>query len=86
MPDLHFLNKSLRNITLCLMFLVEGGLAITTAPAAQAGAVAVTERGPAIGQKIPAFAARDQFGKEQTLASLTGADGLVLLFVRSADW
>jgi len=68
------------------MFLVEGGLAITAAPAGQTGAVPVAERGPAVGQKIPVFAARDQFGKEQTLASLTGADGLVLLFVRSADW
>jgi len=86
MPNLRFVNKSLRTIMLCLFLLVEGGLAVTAAPAAQAGTVPAAERGPALGQRIPAFAARDQFGKEQTLASLTGADGLVLLFVRSADW
>jgi len=28
----------------------------------------------------------DQFGKEQTLASLMRAKGLVLLFFRSSDW
>ncbi len=44
------------------------------------------ENGPAVGQKIPDFKGRDQFGHEQTLASLMGKKGLVLLFVRSADW
>ena len=42
--------------------------------------------GLAVGQKAPAFKARDQRGKEQTLSSLAGPKGLVLLFVRSADW
>lgn len=45
-----------------------------------------TKTGPDVGQKIPAFEARDQNGKEQTLATLRGPKGLVLLFVRSADW
>ena len=39
-----------------------------------------------VGQKAPAFSARDQFGTEQTLDSLKGAKGTVLLFYRSADW
>jgi peroxiredoxin len=39
-----------------------------------------------VGQKAPAFSARDQFGGEQTLDSLKGAKGTVLLFYRSADW
>jgi hypothetical protein len=38
------------------------------------------------GQKAPTFSARDQFGRVQTLASLKGANGTVLLFFRSADW
>jgi hypothetical protein len=42
--------------------------------------------GLAVGQKAPSFSARDQFGKEQTLESLKGAHGTVLLFFRSADW
>jgi cytochrome oxidase Cu insertion factor (SCO1/SenC/PrrC family) len=51
-----------------------------------AAQTASAEKGPPVGQKIPVFEARDQFGREQTLASLTGPKGLVLLFFRSADW
>lgn len=42
--------------------------------------------GLAVGQKAPAFSIRDQFGRVQTLESLKGANGTVLLFFRSADW
>ncbi len=45
-----------------------------------------TSIGLAVGQKAPAFSARDQFGRERTLASLKGPKGIVLLFFRSADW
>jgi hypothetical protein len=42
--------------------------------------------GLAVGQKAPAFSARDQFGRTQTLDTLKGPRGTVLLFFRSADW
>jgi hypothetical protein len=42
--------------------------------------------GLAVGQKAPAFSAHDQFGNPQTLDSLKGKNGTVLLFFRSADW
>jgi hypothetical protein len=42
--------------------------------------------GLAVGQKAPAFAARDQFGRVQTFDTLKGSKGTVLLFFRSADW
>lgn len=42
--------------------------------------------GLAVGQKAPAFSARDQFGAQQTLETLRGPKGAVLLFFRSADW
>ena len=42
--------------------------------------------GPEIGARIPDFTASDQSGKQQTFASLRGPKGLVLMFVRSADW
>jgi hypothetical protein len=42
--------------------------------------------GLAVGQKAPAFSLRDQFGHDQTLESLKGTRGTVLLFFRSADW
>jgi len=51
--------------------------------------VASTERmsiGLAVGQKAPEFSARDEFGKVQTLETLKGKNGTVLLFFRSADW
>jgi hypothetical protein len=42
--------------------------------------------GLAVGQKAPAFSVHDQFGHLQTLDSLTGPNGTVLLFFRYADW
>ena len=42
--------------------------------------------GPEIGTRIPEFAAADQNGKQQSFASLRGPNGLVLMFIRSADW
>jgi peroxiredoxin len=45
-----------------------------------------SEVGLRAGQKAPDFSARDQFGRTQTLESLRGSKGTVLLFYRSADW
>jgi hypothetical protein len=42
--------------------------------------------GLAVGAKAPAFSLRDQNGQMQTLDTLKGANGTVLLFFRSADW
>jgi peroxiredoxin len=45
------------------------------------------ELGPAVGATFPhELAARDQTGKQQTLASLMGEKGVAIVFVRSADW
>ena len=46
----------------------------------------LTSIGLAVGHKAPAFSLRDQFGHDQTLESLKGPRGTVLLFFRSADW
>ena len=48
-------------------------------------AVAI-KTGPEVGGRIPGFEAQDQNGMTQTFASLKGPKGLVLMFVRSADW
>jgi len=45
-----------------------------------------TEVGLRAGQKAPDFSVRDQFGQTQTLDTLRGPKGTVLLFYRSADW
>jgi len=42
--------------------------------------------GPAVGEAIPRFEARDQTGRLRTLEDLKGPNGLMLLFFRSADW
>jgi hypothetical protein len=46
----------------------------------------VTSIGLTLGQKAPNFSARDQFGRSQTLDTVKGPNGTVLLFFRSADW
>ena len=38
------------------------------------------------GKPAPQFRLLDQSGKQQSLGSLMGPKGLVLLFFRSADW
>lgn len=45
-----------------------------------------TSIGLDVGQKAPAFSAADQFGGDQTLETLKGPKGTILLFFRSADW
>ena len=42
--------------------------------------------GPAIGSAAPTFSGRDQHGQRQTLDTVMGDDGLMLVFFRSADW
>jgi hypothetical protein len=46
----------------------------------------LTSIGLPVGRKAPAFSLSDQSGHEQTLDSLKGPHGTVLLFFRSADW
>jgi hypothetical protein len=42
--------------------------------------------GPGKGDTIPGFSLPDQNGKVQTLASIAGPRGAMLVFYRSADW
>jgi hypothetical protein len=42
--------------------------------------------GPSAGQPVPDFAAQDQTGRTQTLQSVMGPKGVMLVFFRSADW
>lgn len=45
-----------------------------------------TRWGPAIHSTAPSISAPDQHGQIQTLKTLAGRNGLLLVFVRSADW
>ncbi len=42
--------------------------------------------GPDAGTPAPDFSARDQAGRTQTLKSIMGPKGAMLVFYRSADW
>ena len=42
--------------------------------------------GPRVGATAPDFSGIDQFGRTQTLKSVMGPDGVMLVFYRSADW
>jgi hypothetical protein len=42
--------------------------------------------GPAVGSPLPDFSAPDQTGRIQTLKSIMGPKGAMLVFYRSADW
>ena len=66
-------------------------LALLVVPLGQAPAqprvkVDVPKLGPQVGQQVPAFSLKDQTGKVQTLQSVMGPKGAMLVFLRSADW
>lgn len=42
--------------------------------------------GPAVGLPVPDFSLQDQSGRTQTLKSISGPKGTMLVFFRSADW
>jgi hypothetical protein len=46
----------------------------------------VSKLGPQVGQRVPDFSLKDQNGKTQTLQSIMGPKGAMLVFIRSADW
>jgi hypothetical protein len=60
------------------------GLAIGLSVLAQVPRLA--KKGPAVGETVPAFSATDQNGGTQSLSSIMGAKGAMLVFFRSADW
>jgi hypothetical protein len=46
----------------------------------------VSKLGPQVGERVPDFSLKDQAGKTQTLQSIMGPKGAMLVFLRSADW
>jgi hypothetical protein len=44
------------------------------------------QTGPAIGAKVPDFTLPDQHGVRRSFRELTGPNGLLLVFSRSAGW
>jgi peroxiredoxin len=48
--------------------------------------IEVSKLGPQVGERVPDFSLKDQYGKTQTMKSIMGPKGAMLVFVRSADW
>ncbi len=46
----------------------------------------VASLGPQVGEQVPGCSLPDQNGRVQTLESIMGPNGAMLLFYRSADW
>ena len=46
----------------------------------------VSKLGPHVGERVPEFTMTDQNGVEQTLRSVEGPNGAVVVLFRSADW
>ena len=62
-------------------------LAMPAAPDAQEReTVDVSSLGPQVGERIPDFALPDQYGNVQTLESILGERGAMIVFHRSANW
>ena len=61
-------------------------LALTSAAAQQSPAIDIAQLGPQLGSRVPDFSGADQFGRTQTLGSIAGEEGAMLVFFRSADW
>jgi len=46
----------------------------------------IIKTGPNVGQQVPSFSGQDQEGRNQTLKTIMGPKGAMLVFFRSADW
>lgn len=46
----------------------------------------VAQFGPQVGDVVPGFSLTDQRGQTQTVQSIMGPNGAMLVFSRSADW
>ena len=55
-------------------------------PAQHREPIDVHSRGPQVGDYVPGFSLADQHGLIQTLDTIIGPKGAMLLFHRSADW
>jgi hypothetical protein len=58
----------------------------TAVGAQQPPPVDVTTIGPQVGERAIEFRLPDQTGREQTLGSVAGSKGTMLVFFRSSDW
>ncbi|HUE89387.1 MAG TPA: hypothetical protein VMO26_25185 [Vicinamibacterales bacterium] len=61
-------------------------VALAAGAGAQPAQIDIDSVGPQVGVSVPEFSGVDQFNRTQTLASVAGPEGTMLVFFRSADW
>ncbi len=74
--------SALRPSIVVLIGMAVTALAFFFIPAAQAEIAT----GPEVGTKIPDIRTLDQHGKMLSFEDLSGSEGLLMLFYRTADW
>lgn len=79
------MNNPLKTLTLAVLGILICSVA-AFAGAQTREAVDVHALGPQVGESIPAFSLPDQNSQLQSLDSIKGPNGTMLLFHRSADW
>ena len=80
--------------SICAVLLLWSAVALAQAPPAPARSstpepwmsLPAASTGIPVGQKIPPFQLRDQFGRLQDFNSIRGPKGAAIFFNRSADW
>src|SRR5213075_1902898 len=70
--------------TLLVCTLIVAGSIVGSAQ--QVRKIDVARLGPQVGATVPDFSLSDQHGKTQTLKSVMGPKGAMIVFYRSADW
>jgi hypothetical protein len=82
------MNRHLRWLPIAA-WLTSVGVAAAQAPQTAPPArpkIEVSTLGPQVGDRVPDFSLVDQNGTTQTLQSIMGPRGAMLVFIRSADW
>ena len=74
------------SLLLWLAFGLVDGLQGRQSSSAPRTKINVSKLGPQVGERVPEFTLRDQHGTPRTLPSTMGPKGVMLVFIRSADW
>jgi peroxiredoxin len=75
----------MKHTTMRIIFAISALLTVN-ALAQEVRKVDVSKLGPQVGTTVPDFSLTDQRGKRQTLQSVMGPKGVMIVFYRSADW
>jgi len=79
----------MNRITLSSTAILVAGLVVQAPSMAQTTPrqkIDVSKLRPQVGERVPEFSLPDQNGRTQTLQSIMGPKGAMLVFIRSADW